>query len=281
MRPKTYQSYSHETKRAIVESKNVKLFPELKIPRSTAHHWIRHGINEAHSSYDHSQRLSFQEEKFNEMLTVLSNIISILLEIAPKMILESKLKEIAEFSKELCYSIEGDYKKILAKKITNKIFLPNSCESSSDGACLQKNPSQLTKREVSTMKRLVEAKKYAHFSISSLCLYAKRENIVHACVDTWYRYINKFEWQRVYKSHKSPKRKMIGIRASRPNQIWHIDATELKTTHGKKYYLQMIVDNFSRFIVAWKITKYINAENTANLIAKRQNQILTSKKKLN
>ena len=44
MNRSTYNHYSVRIKRAIIESRNPALFPELKIPRSTAYHWIRRGV---------------------------------------------------------------------------------------------------------------------------------------------------------------------------------------------------------------------------------------------
>lgn len=56
-----------------------------------------------------------------------------------------------------------------------------------------------------------------------------------------------------FKRHKR-KACQVGIRAKRPHEIWHIDITEIVISNEQKYYLQMIVDNFSRAILSWKIS---------------------------
>ena len=44
--------------------------------------------------------------------------------------------------------------------------------------CFQRRPQQLMLDEIKTMARLVTSKKYSHFSISSLCVWAKREGLL-------------------------------------------------------------------------------------------------------
>lgn len=58
------------------------------------------------------------------------------------------------------------------------------------------------------------------------------------------------------------KIKKIGIRATAPNQIWHIDVTVINLRPGKKFYIQSVIDNYSRFVLAWNVTDSINAINT-------------------
>jgi transposase InsO family protein len=38
-----------------------------------------------------------------------------------------------------------------------------------------------------------------------------------------------------------------------PNQLWQTDFTYLKVTGWGRYYLSTVRDDFSRFIVAWKL----------------------------
>ena len=46
----------------------------------------------------------------------------------------------------------------------------------------------------------------------------------------------------------------MGLRATAPNQAWHLDRTIIKPLDGTKAYLSCIIDNFSRRILAWQLT---------------------------
>ena len=51
-----------------------------------------------------------------------------------------------------------------------------------------------------------------------------------------------------------------------PNQLWQADFTYLKIVGWRWYYLSTVLDDFSRFIVAWKLCATMRAENvTATL----------------
>ena len=42
--------------------------------------------------------------------------------------------------------------------------------------------------------------------------------------------------------------------AKRPNEYWQIDATVIRLTTGVRIYLQAVIDNFSRKILAWRVS---------------------------
>ncbi len=65
----------------------------------------------------------------------------------------------------------------------------------------------------------------------------------------------------------APKPK-IGIRASEPNQIWHVDVSVFRIVNGAKVYIQAIVDNASRYVLAWEVTQTYGGANTKALIEK-------------
>ena len=53
----------------------------------------------------------------------------------------------------------------------------------------------------------------------------------------------------------------MGIRASRPNQYWHIDTTVIRLLDGTRAYLQAVIDNFSRKILAWRVSERFDPGN--------------------
>ncbi len=126
------------------------------------------------------------------------------------------------------------------------------------------------------MKKFVTSKKFAHISVSSLHLLAQRTGELFCGVDTWYKYIRSFEWKRPWNATKKKIFK-TGIRATRPNELWHVDVTVVNIRPGYKLYIQAVIDNFSRFVLAWRVTDEINGKNTIETLNLAQQ---TAKKKL-
>lgn len=52
-----------------------------------------------------------------------------------------------------------------------------------------------------------------------------------------------------------------------PNQLWQTDFTYLKVTGWGWYYLSTVLDDFSRFIVAWKLCTTMRAEDVTATLA--------------
>jgi transposase InsO family protein len=112
--------------------------------------------------------------------------------------------------------------------------------------------NQLTMNEVQVMRNLVTSKEFSHFPIRSLHYYAKREGILFCSYSTWQKYIHQFDWQRPRKVFPKNKRK-VGIRAAHPNEIWHLDVSYFILSNKTKLFIQPIIDNYSRYVIAWQV----------------------------
>jgi putative transposase len=64
-----------------------------------------------------------------------------------------------------------------------------------------------------------------------------------------------------------PVKPKIGIRASRPNEYWHVDTTIIRLIDGTKAYIQAVIDNYSRYILAWKVTTLLTGRGCYDLLA--------------
>lgn len=51
-----------------------------------------------------------------------------------------------------------------------------------------------------------------------------------------------------------------------PNQLWQTDFTYLKITGWGWYYLSTVLDDFSRYIVAWKLCSTMRADNVTDTL---------------
>jgi putative transposase len=95
---------------------------------------------------------------------------------------------------------------------------------------------------------LATSQAYRHVPTGTLALLAQRLGKVFASPSTWYRLIRDQQWRRP-RQRIHPAKPKIGIRASHPNQIWHIDTTLIRLLDGSRAYLHAVIDNFSRRIV--------------------------------
>lgn len=77
--------------------------------------------------------------------------------------------------------------------------------------------------------------------------------------------MRKHNWRRPRK-RVHPAKPKIGIRASRSNETWHVDATLIRLLDGSKVYLHAVIDNFSRRILAWKASDQFDPSITAELL---------------
>ncbi|EMK09755.1 integrase core domain protein [Leptospira sp. serovar Kenya str. Sh9] len=80
-------------------------------------------------------------------------------------------------------------------------------------------------------------------------------------LSTFYKYARALRPD--FKRFRKPKQR-IGIRASSPLTLLHMDTTILRVQDGSKAYIHFIMDNFSRTILGWKASLEWNAKNTVS-----------------
>ncbi len=136
----------------------------------------------------------------------------------------------------------------------SKVF--NKCLTSSLQLCRKRYPEQLTSQGVTEMKSMLTDVKYRFWPVSSIAYYALRENIISVSLATWYLYKKKLCIDRMPVPKK--EKYSTGLRASYPDQIWHADITIIKTLDGIKHYVYLLMDNFSRFILSWRIEEVVS-----------------------
>jgi len=90
---------------------------------------------------------------------------------------------------------------------------------------------------------------FRHVPICILAVLAQRLGKVFVSVSTWFRYARLRNWRRPRARIHSDK-PTLGIRADKPDGMWHIDVTVIRLLDSTKAYLQVVIDNFSRRILA-------------------------------
>ncbi|MEI8027691.1 MAG: DDE-type integrase/transposase/recombinase, partial [Pseudomonadota bacterium] len=133
--------------------------------------------------------------------------------------------------------------------------------------CPRVSPTQLIRSEIRKIQDLYTSKDFSHYSIQSLAWLGKKSGEVMASPSTWSRVIRELGLNknriRIY-----PPKPKFGIRASASGQIWHLDQTILRLGDGSKAFVQCIIDNYSREVLAWKVSKDYGGAKTKELIEK-------------
>lgn len=139
------------------------------------------------------------------------------------------------------------------------------CLSSPLGRCRVSVPSQLVKGEVTAIRKAFFEPKTAHWPSISVAWKLISDGIVSANVSTILTYVRAMG---LTSERKLPQRsrKRGSIVTTRPNEAWHIDVTVLRTQDGVKSYIQLIIDSFSKRILAFSIALSISGKATAALL---------------
>ena len=282
----SYQKYPDQVKYSIAKTKNPNLYPELSIPRSTALYWIKTYSNrnvlrtEQDDLFLKLKKLEIknkvlrselnQYKKINGTFKSLLRIYNINFSSKKQLSREEKCRVLSIIKKNsnrigirfLLNEIGFSYSKYkrLKKELENKNHQDRT-------QYFQKHPRALSHGEFKTLASLYESPNLFHLPLGALHYYAKREKLVYCSPATWSKYSKLFGLKRPT-NIKKIKKYPIGVRAQRPNEIWHIDISVIKLFRGKKYYLQAIIDNYSRYLIGFTLLDTKTADKTYDLIQK-------------
>ncbi|MCA9123726.1 MAG: DDE-type integrase/transposase/recombinase [Planctomycetaceae bacterium] len=141
----------------------------------------------------------------------------------------------------------------------------HECGLDDQSCCPKSSPQQLTREESAAIRDIVTADKYRHVPTGTLSRLAQRLGNVFASPTTWYRLVCSHDWRRP-RQRVHPAKPTVGIRATRPNEIWHVDTTLVRLLDGSKAYLHAVIDNFSRRVLAWRVNDSFMPSVTAELL---------------
>lgn len=72
-------------------------------------------------------------------------------------------------------------------------------------------------------------------------------------------------WRR-QRTRVHPTKPRVGVRATKPNEIWHVDTTLIRLVGGAKVYVHAVIDNYSRRILAWQANATYDTSTTTKLL---------------
>ncbi len=139
------------------------------------------------------------------------------------------------------------------------------CQLDDHSSCPKVSPHRVTSREIQTMKEMVTSPEYRHAPTGTLAILAQRLGRVFASATTWRRLVRERGWRRP-RVRVHPVKPKVGIRAEKPDEIWHIDTTLIRLVDGTKAYVHAVIDNFSRRILSWRVAGTFDPGNTVTVL---------------
>lgn len=250
------------------------------IPKSTLHNWKRRKP-EYYKSFlgnNYSKQLVEAMEKLIKAKVVIKTLKAFL-------IIKNGLILLAKLPKNLKNRIET--KKTIVKIIQNtketigfnrvlKYFemsastfydwafqIKFSCEESLEKLCFKRFVNQISIPEIQKLKTLMESVKEYNWPLSSIWGYGRKHKTISFSKSTFYKY-TKILFPGYPQKYK--KKRTQGFVTSFPNQVWHCDITQFKTRDGNKVNIYILMDNFSKFILNWKVSLSVSSSNCKDMI---------------
>jgi putative transposase len=146
------------------------------------------------------------------------------------------------------------------------------CTSSPLKLCRRIYPNQLSSAEANRMKELLTNPRFKYWPVNSIAYYAMRNNLLAVSLSTWYNYAGKLGLS----GRRIPLKKkyQTGIRANQPHHIWHADITIFRCLNGMKYYVYLLMDNYSRFILNYQVSDRVSAKIRLDSIRQAYDQYI-------
>ena len=287
---RTRRSYDHRLRRLVHSTGNLELAIENGVPRSTARDWLRRPspkvvtLDVAAMTEDALRREVVAPRQHKDRLIAMLRLLVVLLKISGFTLTRCRVGDGSK--KELLLrAIERSRLSLSLRSVLRILKLSSTryhswrreenCALMDVFSCPRTSPHQLTSAEVGAVKEMVTSQEYRHVPTGTLALLAQRLGKVFASPATWYRLVRLHHWRRP-RTRIHPAKPKVGIRASKPNQYWHVDTTVIRLLDGTRAYLQAVIDNFSRKILAWRISERLEPGNTASVLLDAARHVVPS-----
>jgi len=275
------KTYDYGLRDLVCRTGDVELGVRLGVERSTAASWVRRGTRPVVTAdvFDQDEqelraRVLKLESRVRQLVAI-ARLLMVLVRMS-RARLDGKRVPVGS-EKQLLVDAVGRAIHAVPLKVALRVLgltparyhswrcSENPCGLDDRSSCPKRKPTQLAAREVRTMRQMVAGLKYRHMSIRALALHAQRIGRVFAAPGTWTRRIRQHGWLRPRRRLHPPKPK-DGVRATRPNELWHIDVTIIKLLDGTRLFLHAAIDNFSRRILAWQLASKLDPTTTCEVL---------------
>ena len=276
--------YDHRLRDYVRETRDVSFAVGLGVPKTTISGWLKATPRDvvSHEVFDlNDLQVRRRILKLERRLKIVTAIMRLLLAVFRVFRFQLDYERLPEGKnkKKLLRVIEKA-RLVLPLRVVLRIIklsssryhswtraIENGCLLDDQSTCPKSHPTQLTRDEVKTMHDMAIAPEYRHVSTGRLAMLAERLGKVFASPSTWGHYVRTREWRRPRKKIH-PAKPTVGLRCDSPDATWHIDTTVIRLLDGTKAYVQAIIDNYSRRILAWRLGSKLEPAATATLLVK-------------
>ena len=286
---RTHRSYDSRLRVLALDAAGEKIAQRLAIPRSTLADWrankpaplvaLPDRLGDNGSGEDLHRRVLVLERRIAVLIAVVALLRAVISVCGIN--LDRRLPS-GEHKRRLLAAITSARRTLLLGRVLTIVGISSSryhdwrhrslaCRLDDRRSCPRRHPTQLTAAEIAEIKDVVTAPDFRHVPTGTLAVLAARLGRVFAAPGTWYRLIKARGWRRP-RLRRHPAAPTEGVRATAPDQIWHIDVTVIRLLGGSKIYLQAVLDNFSRRILAWRLSDRNVGVETAALLERALEQ---------
>jgi len=280
-RERPQQVYDHRLRELIRRTGDISLATDLGVPRSTALGWLG-GEPQRVVSLDildmSAAELHDEVVRLRRRLRRLSAVVGLLVSVVRVADVQLDGAHIADPKRRaiLIAAAERARKVLPASSVLRILRISASrynawvraergCEIEGQATCPRSATNQLTPDEVHVIREMATAKRYRHIPTGRLAVLAQRMGEVFASPSTWYRLVRDQRWERP-RRRLHPQSPTLGVRATKPDEIWHIDTSILRLLDGTKVWLHAVIDNFSRKVLAWRVADRFDTSNAVAVL---------------
>ena len=277
------KKYDHRLVELVRRTGDIEYATRMGVPRTTAAGWTRVRAQPVvtaalctESIEELQARVARLEKRVQRLRAIVSVVLALLriakLDLSHTRVPDGSNKRRLLRAIDRCRGLRG------AGRVLGRIGLSPSrlsswrrsareCDLDDTPSCPTASPQRLTPGEVASIRDMVTSPDYRHVPTGRLSVLAQRLGRVFASTTTWYRLVKERGWRRP-RLRQHPCKPRQGVRTSRPNELWHIDATVIRLLDGSRVYLSAVIDNYSRRILAWRVGDRLSgASSVAVLVA--------------
>ena len=286
--PRSQRTYDHRLVRLVQDTGDITIATGVGVPRSTATGWLRQTRRVvtstpicSASAEDLRNRLARTEARLRRCQALLRVLLAVLRIVQPDF---TRLRVPRGTDKaRLLRGVDRSRGVVRLPRLLKLIGLSPgrlaawrraalACDLDDRSSCPRSSPHELTPAEVAAIRDLVTSPDYRHVPTGRLAILAQRLGLVFVSATTWYRLVRERGWRRP-RLRVHPQGPKVGIRATKPHEIWHIDTTMIRLLDGTRVYLHAVIDNFSRRILAWKVLDHLDPGSAVEVLVAAGRQL--------